>query len=158
MDPLSITVSVIAVATTALQSAKALYDVIDGLMDAPDSVSHSKSLLAQTQATLDTLTGTLKTSSPYGAIGSVVKDTKLDKVLESTESLCQKFTTTLTRFTSHSTDSVFSKRDRIVVLINESKIKKLNRELADFQRTITMVSSSITMYVWSPIVKTNEPY
>lgn len=143
--PLSITVSVIAVATAALQSAKALYDVIDGLTDAPDSVSHSKSLLSQTQATLNTLTGTLKTSSPSGVIGSVVKDTKLDKVLESTESLCQKFTTTLTRFTSPSTDSGFSKRDRIAVPINELKIKKLNRELADFQRTITMVSSSITM-------------
>lgn len=115
MDPLSITASVIAVATAALQTAKALYDVVDGLVDAPHSVSQSKSLLSQTQTTLGTLTRTLETNSASGAVGSVLKDIEFGKALESTQSLFQEFATTLTRLTGHSTDLRFSTRDRFIV-------------------------------------------
>ncbi|KAK4237154.1 hypothetical protein C8A03DRAFT_16260 [Achaetomium macrosporum] len=149
MDPLSVTASVIAVATAALQSAKALYDVVDGLEAAPQSVSQSTSLLSQTQTTLGTLTRTLETNSAPGAVGSVLKEIELSKALESTKSVCQAFTAAMTRFTRHSTDSHFSKRDRFIVQFNESKIKRLNKDLADCQRTITMVLSSITLIVSS---------
>jgi hypothetical protein len=60
MDPLGVTASVIAVATAALQCAKDLYDVVDGLVDAPHSVSESKNLLSQTQTALGTLRRTLE--------------------------------------------------------------------------------------------------
>ncbi|KAK4104790.1 hypothetical protein N658DRAFT_492884 [Parathielavia hyrcaniae] len=145
--PLNVTASVIAVVTAALQSAKALYDVIDGLVDAPHSVSQSKSLLSQTQTTLGTLRRTLGTNSASGAVDSVLREIELSKALKSTQSLCQEFATTLTRFTSHSTDLHFSTRDRVIVQFNESKIKRLNRDLADCQRTITMVFSSVTLIV-----------
>ncbi|KAK4141498.1 uncharacterized protein C8A04DRAFT_39010 [Dichotomopilus funicola] len=147
MDPLSVTASVIAVATATLQSAKAVYDIVDGLMDAPHSVSQSKSLLSQIQTTLGTLTRTLETNSASGAVDPVLKEIGLNKTLESTQSLCQEFAITLTRFTSHSTDLRFSTRDRFIVQFNESKIKRLNRDLADCQRTITMVFSSITLII-----------
>jgi hypothetical protein len=156
MDPLSVTASVIAVATAALQSAKALYVVIDGFVDAPHTVSQSKSLLSQTQTTLGTLTRTLETNSASGAVGSVLKEIELGRALESTQSLCRDFATTLTSFTSHSTDLRFSTRDRFIVQFNESKIKRLNRDLADCQRTITMVFSSITLYGLPPLTMTSS--
>ncbi|KAK0710402.1 hypothetical protein B0T21DRAFT_387341 [Apiosordaria backusii] len=145
MDPLSVTASVVALATAALQSAKALYDLVDGLVDAPHSVSHSKSLLSQTQTTLGTLARTLKTNCAPDTVDSVLKEIELNKVLESTKSICQGFTAAMTRVTSHSTDSHFSKRDRLVVYFKDTKMSKLNRDLADCQRTITMVLSSITL-------------
>ena len=145
MDPLSVTASVIAVATAALQSARALYDVVDGLVDAPNSVSRSKSLLSQTQTTLGTLAQTLGANSASIAVGSVLKDIELSKTLESTKSFCQAFAASMTRFTSHSMDSHFSKRDRFVVYFNELKISRLNRDLASCQRTVIMVLSSITL-------------
>ncbi|KJZ70282.1 hypothetical protein HIM_10326 [Hirsutella minnesotensis 3608] len=138
-----------AVATAALQSARALYNVVDGLVDAPHSVSQSKSLLSQTQTTLGTLTQTLEANSASGAVGSVLEEIELSKALEWTESLCQAFTAAMTKFAGHSTDSHFSKRDRFVVYFNESEINRLNRDLADCQRTITMVLSSITLIVSS---------
>jgi hypothetical protein len=156
MDPLSITASVIAVATAALQSAKALYDVIDGLVDAPHSVLQSKSLLSQTQTTLDTLRRTLEAGSASGADDSVLEEMELSKALESTRSLCQEFSTTLTGITRHSTDSRFSTRDRFSVQFNEPKIKRLNRDLADCQRTITMVFSSATLYRLPPLQMTSS--
>lgn len=146
MDPLSVTASAVALATAALQSAKALHDLVDGLADAPHSVSHSKSLLSQTQTTLGTLARTLETNCAPDTVNSVLKEIELNKVLESTKSICQGFTAAMTRVTSHSTDSHFSKRDRLVVYFQDSKINKLNRDLADCQRTITMVLSSITLY------------
>ncbi|CAP70934.1 uncharacterized protein PODANS_3_9900 [Podospora anserina S mat+] len=149
MDPLSVTASAVALATAALQSAKALHDLVDGLADAPHSVSHSKSLLSQTQTTLGTLARTLETNCAPDTVNSVLKEIELNKVLESTKSICQGFTAAMTRVTSHSTDSHFSKRDRLVVYFQDSKINKLNRDLADCQRTITMVLSSITLIVSS---------
>jgi len=151
MDPLSVTASVIAVATATLRTAKALYDVVDGLVDAPHSVSHSKSLLSQTQTTLGTLTRTLEMNSASGAVGSVLKEIELGKALASTQSLCQEFATTLTGFTRHSTDLHFSTRDRFILQFNESKIKRLNGDLADCQRTITMVFSSVMLYSLPPL-------
>jgi hypothetical protein len=134
------------VATAALQSAKALYDVVDGLVDAPRFVSQSRSLLSQTQTTLGALTRTLESNSAAGAVDSVLQEIGLSKALGSTDSLCQEFMTAIRRFTSHSTDSRFSTRDRFIVRFNESKINGLNKDLADCQRTITLVLSSITLY------------
>ena len=146
MDPVSVTASVIAIATAALQSAKALYNMIDGLVDAPQSVSQSKSLLSQTQTTLGTLMSTLEANSTSQRVNSVLKEIELSKALESTDSFCQAFAVGMKTFTSHSTDSHFSKRDRLAIYFNESKISRLNRDLAGCQRTITMVLSSITLY------------
>lgn len=85
MDPLSVTASAVALATAALQSAKALHDLVDGLADAPHSVSHSKSLLSQTQTTLGTLARTLETNCAPDTVDSVLKEIELNKVLESTK-------------------------------------------------------------------------
>ena len=98
----------------------------------------------------------LKTNSASGAVDSVLNEVELSKALESTQSLCQEFTTTLTRFTSHSTDLRFSTHDRFIIQFNESKIKRLNRDLADCQRTITMVFSSITLYGLPPLKMTSS--
>ncbi|KAK4656276.1 Prion amyloid fibrils-forming protein [Podospora pseudocomata] len=149
MDPFSVTASAVALATAALQSAKALHDLVDGLADAPHSVSHSKSLLSQTQTMLGTLARTLETNCAPDTVDAVLKEIELNKVLESTKSICQGFTAAMARVTSHSTDSHFSKRDRLVVYFKDTKINKLNRDLADCQRTITMVLSSITLIVSS---------
>ncbi|KAK4174680.1 hypothetical protein QBC36DRAFT_347746 [Triangularia setosa] len=129
MDPLSVTAGVVALATAALQSAKALCDLIDGLVDAPHSVLYSKSLLSQTQTTLGTLARTLKNELVYYNL----------------QPICQGFTPTMIRVTSHSTDSRFSKHDGLVVYFKDTKMSKLNRDLVHCQRTITMVLSSITL-------------
>jgi hypothetical protein len=86
MDLLSVTASVIAVATAALQSPKALYDIVDRLVDAPRFVSQSRSLLSQTQTTLGALTRTLESISAAGAVDSVLQEIGFSKALESTDS------------------------------------------------------------------------
>jgi hypothetical protein len=146
MDPLSLTAGVIAVATLAYQSSKAAYDVVDGLMEAPNAIADSKRLLSQTQNTLDTLTGTLTagTETP-GVLDSVLQKIKLDIALESTQCLCDEFRKTMTRYTNHSTELRFSSRDRFTVNLHESKITKFNKQLGECQQTISLVLVSINM-------------
>ena len=146
MDPLSLTASVIAVATLAWQSSKAAYDVVDGLMEAPNAIADSKRLLSQPQTTLDTLRDTLTvgTETP-GALDSALQKIKLDIALESARCLCDEFRKTMTRYTSHSTDLRFSNRDRFTVNLHESKIIKFNKQLGECQRTISLVLVSINL-------------
>lgn len=148
MDPLSITASVIAVATAALQSARTLYTVIDGVKDAPSSIIYSKSLVSQAQTAIGTLTETLKDNSAPETIDSILKSIELRKALDCTDMFLQKFAAALRTYSSHSTESHFSRRDRFLILLNEPRIKKLNTDLAACQRTMTMVLSSITLYVF----------
>jgi Fungal N-terminal domain of STAND proteins len=140
MDPLSLTASVITVATLAWQSSKAAYDVVDGLIKVLNTIADSKRLLSQTQTTLDTLRDTLTvgTETP-DALDSVLQKIKLDIALESARCLCDEFRKTMTRYTSHSTDLRFSNRNRFTVNLHESKITKFNKQLSKYQRTISLV-------------------
>ncbi|KAH7012594.1 uncharacterized protein B0I36DRAFT_378332 [Microdochium trichocladiopsis] len=150
MDPLSITASAIAVATLAAQSTKAIYQAIDGLAEAPHAIAHSKTLLAGTQTALDSLIGTLTTTQDTQArLGSVLRPLELDQTLRSTQQLCDKFGTTITKYTSRSTDARFSSRDRILVNFHESQIIRFNQELGDCQKTISLVLGTITLIVSS---------
>lgn len=146
MDPLSVTASVIAITTATLQSAKALSNAIDGLVDAPRAISQTKSLLSQTETTLGMLTKTLEANSATGAVDLVLKEIELDRALEYTATFCGVFMATVTRLTAHSTDTQFSRRDRCAIYFKESKLNKLNKDLAGCQRTISMVLSSIILY------------
>ena len=146
MDPLSVTASVIAIATLAWQSCKAAYDLVDGLAEAPQAIARSKNSLIETQKTLGALQQTLTTASePACVFNSVLGMIELDETLKSAKRLCDEFAAAITSFTNHSTKGRFSKRDRFTINFRESKINKFNRELGDCQRTISMVLVSINL-------------
>ncbi|ORY60788.1 uncharacterized protein BCR38DRAFT_487846 [Pseudomassariella vexata] len=144
MDPFSVTASVIAIATLALQSAKAAYDLVDGLAEAPLAIARSKTSLMETQKILGALQQMLTTASePAGVIEPVLRMIELAETLKSARHVCDQFSTAIVSFTSHSTDGRFSKRDRLTVNFHEPKIHKLNKELDDCQRTVSMVLDGI---------------
>ncbi|KAI0970712.1 hypothetical protein F4678DRAFT_436049 [Xylaria arbuscula] len=148
MDPLSVTASVIAVAGLAMQSAKAVYKVIDGLVEAPQAIAHSKTLIAGTQNSLDTLSGTLTTNQDMQAgFGAVLQSIDLDKTLTCTQELCDRFKTTIMKCTGHSADSRFSNRDRFQLYFQEPQIARLNNQLSGCQRTISLAIETITLIV-----------
>lgn len=148
MDPLSLTASVIAIASLAAQSTKAAYTIIDGLVEAPQVIVHSKNILSGTRNTLDTLNHTLITSSKAPSkLESVIRSIKLDDTLRVTQNLCDNFSTTIAQYTSRSTDARLSNRDRVLLSLHESKIAKFNEQLSDCQRTISLVLGSIILCV-----------
>ncbi|KAK8070570.1 hypothetical protein PG997_010773 [Apiospora hydei] len=125
MDPLSATASVIAVAGLAVQSAKAATKVIDGLQEAPQVVVHSRALLSGTEDSLSALTAILKPTSSSNS------------------------SSTMSRYTAHSTSSVLSKRDRVNVSLHESEITQFNRQLNGCQDTITVAITTVTLLISS---------
>ncbi|RYP37568.1 hypothetical protein DL767_002876 [Monosporascus sp. MG133] len=146
MDPLSVTASVIAVTTLALQSCKAAYNLADGLAEAPQAIARSKASLTETQKTLGALQQTLKAgSAPHSELEAVLRTIDLNETLMSAKRLCDEYTAAIARFTSHSTEGKFSKRDRLVVNLQESKMNKFSKELGDCQRTMSMVLVSINL-------------
>ncbi|RYP46383.1 hypothetical protein DL768_007400 [Monosporascus sp. mg162] len=146
MDPLSVTASVIAVSTLALQSCKAAYNLVDGLAEAPQAIARSKASLAETQKTLGALQQTLKAGpAPDSELDAVLRIIDLNETLMSAKRLCDEYTAAITRFTSHSTEGQFSKRDRVIVNFQESKMNKFSKELGDCQRTMSMVLASINL-------------
>ncbi|RJE17776.1 hypothetical protein PHISCL_09887 [Aspergillus sclerotialis] len=147
-DPLSVTASVIAVATLAFQSCKATYSLIDGLAGAPQAIARSKTSFAETQTTINALQQTLTTNSePPSGLDSILGTIDLEGTLKSVQRLCDEFATAITSFTSHSTDGKFSKRDRVAVNLHESKISNLDRQLGYCQQTLSMVLVSINLIV-----------
>lgn len=150
MDPLSVTASVIAIATFALQSSMAAYDFVSGLAEAPQAIARSKASLHETQKTLGALQQMLTTAPELSnAVEAVLQTIKLDETLKTMKTLCDRFIDTITNFTSHSTAGRFSKRDRFAVIMNESKIVEFNEELGNCQRTVSMVIVSINLCVSS---------
>ncbi|ETS76353.1 hypothetical protein PFICI_11740 [Pestalotiopsis fici W106-1] len=148
MDPLSITASVIAVATLAAQTAQAAYRTIDGLIDAPQAIAHSKTLLSGTQNSLEILTETLEKNEHMQAqFGGILQSIALEKTLQATNELCKGFSAIITKYTSRSTDSKFSNRDRLSITFHESRILTFNGELSDCQRTIHLMTGTITLIV-----------
>ncbi|KAK8120308.1 hypothetical protein PG999_004428 [Apiospora kogelbergensis] len=148
MDPLSVTASVIAVAGLATQSAKAVYKLIDGLVEAPQTIANSKALIAGTQNSLGTLTGTLTTSPNMQArFGSVLRSINIDQTLTFTQKLCDQFNTTIAKCTRHSTDSRLSNRDRLLVNLHESQIVQFNNQISGCQKTISLVIETVTLIV-----------
>lgn len=147
-DPLSVTASVIAVATLTMQSCKAAYNLIDGLKEAPQAIARSKSSLAETEKTVQALRETLTANfGPSSGLNSTLATIDLDGTLKSVHRLCGEFATAITGFTGHSTNDRFSKRDRIAVNFHESKMRNLDRQLGYCQQTLSMVLVSINLYI-----------
>ncbi|KAI1178046.1 hypothetical protein F4777DRAFT_576354 [Nemania sp. FL0916] len=148
MDGVSAAASVIAIVSAALQSAKATYRLIDGLVEAPKVVARSKAALLETQKTLSALQQMLiRASDSPSPVGAVLQMLKLDETLKATQIFCDQFHDTIAGFTSHSTTGRFSKRDRITVTIRGSKINKFNRELGGCQGTISAVMEAINLII-----------
>jgi len=147
MDPLSVTASVLAIATFAWQSCKAAYELIDGLSEAPETITKCKTSLIETQRALEGLHETLTLNDSTGALQSVLQTIKLDGALRSAQSLCDDFAKIIKKLTYHSADGKLRMRNRVMIHLQESKIQKLNKELGDCQRTISLVLASINLYV-----------
>lgn len=154
MDPVTIITTVITFAGVAIQSAKAVYNVIDGVHEAPQTIADSKRLLSGTGSALGTLTEILTDNTHlHNQFGPVLQRLNLQNTLTETDELCKDFGHTLTKYTSRSTESSFSKRDMILVNMHGSQIVQFNKKLNECQMTISLLTGTIAVYVPSKLCK-----
>ena len=143
---LGVTASVIAVTTLAWDSSKRLYDLVDGLNNAPEAISHTKANLSTTQSALQTLKQNLTTENS-AAFDTLLQRFRVAEALEALHKECDRFSRKIKTYTKHSKDATFSKRDRIIVNFHESEINQFNGRLKDYRQIIMLVTTSMNLYV-----------
>ena len=145
-EALGVTSSVIAVAALAWESSKKLYELVDKLRDVPKAIMHTKANLSTTQSAIDTLKQDLATGDS-AMFDAVLQRFRMTEALEWSRKECDLFRQKIETYIKHSKDGTFSKRDRFIVSLHESEINQFNRRLRDNQQLITLVTTSMNLYV-----------
>ncbi|KUL88795.1 hypothetical protein ZTR_03508 [Talaromyces verruculosus] len=133
MDPLSIIASAITIATLAAQSCKQTYSLVSGLTGAPQSIVHSQRLLIQTEDSLVALEQLLTNNKTSDILESTLRAISLEKTLKSTHDICSEFSAGVANVAKHSTDTKFSIRDRVSMILSSRTSEDIERLRDDFK-------------------------
>ena len=145
-EALSVTAGVISVATLAWESSKKLYELIDKLRVLPKAITHTKSILSITQNAIETLKVDLATGDS-ALFDAVLQRFRMAETLEGSRKECDALRQKIETYIKHSKDGTFGKRDRLTVSLHESEINRFNSRLRDHQQPITLVTTSMSLYV-----------
>ncbi|KAH6668665.1 hypothetical protein F5X68DRAFT_216602 [Plectosphaerella plurivora] len=144
MDPLSITAGVIAVATLAFQSSKALHDLVE-------TYRHSNKMFSDLSAEIDSLSGVLCSLQTVSGDdrGFSFSQTQC-RVLKTAEVALRNCTSTLDAFgakvnklMSNSTAGNMSKRDKFLLHLKTNDIAAFRIQLGSYKSTLTIVLHSL---------------
>jgi hypothetical protein len=145
-DPLSMAASLVAVTSLALTSTQILYNAIDSLVNAPQTIANVKNDLGAVQTVLQSLSKVLE-DRQAPAVESVLNQMGLNFALKSCKTVCDDFAATIAKYTSHSTEARFAKRDRLTVSFRKSKIAAFTERLGLCKQTLSLVLNCATLYV-----------
>lgn len=144
-DPLSVAASLIAVVGLAWTSTQALHDAIDSWVGAPQTISNIKNELETLKAVLQALQRLFKdVQTP--AVDSVLVDMKVRSVLQSCQDVCDDFKALVTKWTRHSTEGKFSKRDKLAVTFGGQMMAAFTQKLGLYKQTLGLVLQAATLY------------
>ncbi|RYP56083.1 hypothetical protein DL771_012146 [Monosporascus sp. 5C6A] len=121
-DPLSTVANVLAVTKAAFVSAKALWDFIDGLRNAPSLVKALNADIASAQQVLDGLQSSLKGENAY-VLAPLFEQFGIEAAVDANKKILVDFRNTIEKYTTHSMTDGFSKRDRLRVTFRKSKLE-----------------------------------
>ena len=142
-DPLSVTASVIAVATTAYKSSQALYEVIDTITQAPESFralnADVKALNNLLALMVDAIEAKKQVASLPAAQTACLK--ALELPLHGCAQACENFKAKLDELMSHSSDRHTSMRDRIKLHFRSKEIESLQFKLGSYKSTLSIALS-----------------
>lgn len=146
-DPLSVTASVIGVATLAYQSCKALNDIISSFVDAPKTLRDMcrdldalQSLLASLQVAVDGVPDASLSADQRACLA------ELKPPVQSCHISCDDFIGKLAKVTSHSEEGGrVNWLDRARLHFNEKDITSLKSRLGDCKQTLNVALGVVTL-------------
>ena len=142
-DPLSVTASVIAVATIAYKSSQALCEVIDTITQAPETfcaLSADVKALNQLLALMADATEAKKQAANLPAAQTACLKA-LELPLHGCAQACENFKAKLDKLMSHSSDSHTSMGDRIKLHFRSKEIESLQFKLSSYKSTLSIALS-----------------
>lgn len=144
-DPVGTAASVLAVVSAAYSSARTLYELIDGLENAPKAIAEMKIEIAEVQKVLQSLEPTLKEKP--ATLAPVF--TAIEGAASACNVVTEDCTQTIEKYTTHSKDGSFSKRDRLTVTFRKSKLQSFGVRLNASKNTVQLAVTSATLSVLS---------
>jgi hypothetical protein len=141
-DPLSITASVIGIATAALQSVQFLVQTIDGVKGVPDVIQNISSDLRAIQPVLQSLLRTVQDGSSQIALSEQIED-----AIKNCERACGTFRLQVEHWMERSKQDKMFWIDRWKVgLFGLERIKTFRGQLSDCKSTLSVALSTATVY------------
>lgn len=137
MDPLSIVASVMGIVPPALHGVRLLIDDIQTIRDAPSAIQ----LMKEDLLTIDNSLTSLQAISDqqWKSLGDSVV-AQLEPAIMLCKDSCNKFRTSLGRWTRHSNDGKISWRDHTVVgVFKQGQIKSMSQQLQSCKMNLTSV-------------------
>lgn len=142
-DPLSITSGILAVVGAAYTSTKGLYDLIDGLQNAPKAIAEMKSDIGAVQGVLKALETNLREKP--AALTPIFERVRIKETVGACDDITKNFTQTIEKYTAHSKDGSFSKRDRLTVTFRKSKLDGFRTRLNAAKDTVQFAVTSANL-------------
>jgi hypothetical protein len=149
-DPLSLTASVIAVASLAVSTCKSLRDTIGSIRNAPQALNDIRHQLDTLQHLIDTFIGSLISVRGTDLTQNQQKcfaDLRL--VLDNCKASCNDFAQKLNKITSTSKPDRISPLDRWKLSLNENDIAVFQAIIERDKQTLDIALGMTTLYVFS---------
>ena len=139
-DPLTVSAGIIAVVTVAYSSSKTLFEVVEGIRDAPKTFEDLRTDLGALQEVLGLLGARLDPGGQGGTFSEAQVSCleHLATPLRACSDACSEFKLKLDGMTRHSTDTHTSLRDRIKSLFKDEEIKTFRFKLASYKLTLSI--------------------
>ncbi|KAK3376528.1 hypothetical protein B0T24DRAFT_511583, partial [Lasiosphaeria ovina] len=143
-DPFSITAGVVGILGPTLHCVRLLVKDLQNIVDAPDAVTVLTNDLQSVGLALASVQAV--TDSQWKSLGEAVT-VQSRATITSCRTSCERFKTSLDRWTRHSTDGTLSWRDRATLgVFKQGHIKSMSEQLQNCNITLTSVASIATFH------------
>lgn len=141
-DPVGLTASIIAIADLAYQSCKTLYELLDGIRNAPKTVQRLNKDLSALQTLLKSIRSTMEESSEDSFSDGVKQCLEeATPALAGCEKTCDEFAKKISKITSHSGEHHTSARDRIKLQFQEKDMSVFRYQIGSYKATLNIALS-----------------
>ncbi|KAK3385983.1 hypothetical protein B0H63DRAFT_395375 [Podospora didyma] len=148
MEPLSITAGIVGIVTPTLHCVRLLVKDLQNIADAPDAVTALTDDLQSVGLALASVHAV--TDLQWNSLGEAVA-AQSKATITSCKASCERFKTSLDRWTRHSTDGTLSWRDRATLgVFRQGHIKSMSEQLQSCNITLTSVASMATFSTQLP--------
>jgi hypothetical protein len=146
-EAIGLAASVIGIATLACSSSKALYELLDGIYEAPQTLKFLKTDLDALQKLLSSLEAELKHKPDETLSDGLEKCLKeIEPSLKGCLTACDEFKLKLSKIVSHSTEQHTSLRDKVKLQFQEKEITAFRYRLASYKATVNIALSFASLY------------
>lgn len=147
-DLFSIVAGVVGIVAAAAHAIHATVDLIDKIESAPIAVCQIRAELRDTESVVRHLEKILESSGQTATWQRLLDESRLSQALKTLKTVCENFTSTLRKWTRHSTSGdKLSLLDNINVVLHSAKMSQLCVQLGSCKDTVMLALNCCALYV-----------